>query len=216
MQQKKSVVKLWFRFLKVAQKKGLPIDWHRYRQWGTSEQIASASFNAWWKTTGTRLFPLEAKMKIADDGDVVVVSIPKWFTAKQLRAAVQQVTPYLDKRLRRGAGTWEPDGKVRYDDFAIYLRLLEIDTSAEYAGKPMREKLDKLKGDYERHQKRIEKQNQNIRAAAGGKKRIRVVRKPRALPSLYDRNGYQWLKKANAMAAAVAAGSFPGRGYRKK
>lgn len=216
MQQKKSVVKLWFRFLKAAQKKGLPIAWEKYQGWGAPEQIESMSFNAWWKATGTKLFPREAKLNIVDSGDVVVVSIPKRFTAKQLRGAIQEVTPYLDKRLRKGAGTWEPDGKVRYDDFAVYLRLLEIELSASYRHKPMREKLEKLQSVYEGHRRRIDKQNQNIKAAAGGSKRVHVVRKPRTLPNLQLRSGYLWLKKANAMAKDVAEGKFPGRGYRKQ
>ena len=216
MSEKKATVKLWFRFLKAAQRKQLPIDGIHYRDWGTLDDIKHLTFDAWWKSTGTKLFPREPELTVSNDGDVVVLSIPKRFTAEEVRKAMKLVTPYLDRTRRKSAGKWVPDGVVRYEEFAIYLRLLEIQLASAHLNKPMKQKLALLEQEYARIRSKTEKRNETMAANKGKSKGFKKIGLPPVLKDTSDATGYRWLKKGNAIATDVANGRFPGRGYRKQ
>ena len=209
----RSRVALWFRYLKVAQRLGLPVDWNHYKEWGTPEEISASVFAPWWKTKGHQLFERrELRLVVTQDGDKLIVAIPVTFTVRELRKELgPAVSPYLSKSARVSRGKYRTTGLVRYDEMKRYLQLLEIELRSQ-PGRPMREKLEELAAKIDRDRARIEKQNLTIRSKAGGKKRVRRFKPPRTA-SREVRLGYLWLKKARRIAGNTAAGTFPGREY---
>jgi len=212
--QRKSTARLWFRYLKAAQVMELPVDWVRYRDWGTPEEIQSLTFNAWWETTGRRLFPLDTELTIEDREDFVVVTIPKRFSAVEVRQAMKRVTPHLHAGKRAAVGAWKADGVVRYADLAKYLRLLEIQNSPTRHGEPMKRKLGQLEAEYAGIREKLENRNAKMLANGGKKQGYSKIRAPSPISDLTAATGYRWLKKATAIAKDVAKGRFPGRGFR--
>ena len=211
----KSTARLWFRYLKAAHRMNLSVDWERYREWGTPQEIQSLTFNAWWEKTGKLLFPLDTELTVEDRGDFVVVTIPKRFSAVEVRQAMKSVTPYLQAGKRAGIGAWKADGKVRYADFARYLRLLEIELSPSKHHEPMKRKVEQLEKDYAVIHGKLKNRNSKMLANGGKRKGYKGIRAPRIIPNITAATGYRWLKKATAIAKDVAKGTFPGRGFRK-
>jgi hypothetical protein len=209
----RSVAGLWFRYLKSAQKMGKAVDWSFYREWGSPDEIAGRTFNAWWTQRGRELFDRkQRKLTAVKRGDNVIVTIPITFTARELRRELGPVVkPFLSKEVRaQRRGKYLPTGLVNYKVLAKYLRLLELEIGAK--GQPMREKLLRLEQFYAKNQERVAGQNDAIRRKAGDRKRFRKFRAGEVKGATV-RDGYLWLKKARKIADNVASGTFPGRAY---
>lgn len=213
---RESVVKVWFRFLKAAQRLGESIDWSAYKEWGTPDEIEAATFNAWWKSRGRSLFERRrARLKVSTDGSAVTVTFPVTYTVAELRREIgPAVSQHLVKGARTHRGKFTTTGLVRYNELVRYVRLLEIELTGNNKGKPMREKLDLLQQEYGRHTSRLAKQQKTMADKAHGK-RIKKLKTPKDFQR-YERMGYQWSKKARSIVANVAACTFPGEGYRKQ
>ena len=49
----------WYQFLKIAHQENRKIDWKKYEDWGTPEELFSQSFRTWWEKNWKRLFAIE-------------------------------------------------------------------------------------------------------------------------------------------------------------
>lgn len=46
----------WYQFLKIAHQENRKINWKKYEEWGTPEELFSQSFRKWWEKNWKRLF----------------------------------------------------------------------------------------------------------------------------------------------------------------
>lgn len=49
----------WYQFLKIAYQENRGINWKKYEDWGTPEELFSQSFRTWWEKNWKRLFAVK-------------------------------------------------------------------------------------------------------------------------------------------------------------
>lgn len=49
----------WYQYLKIAHQENRKIEWKKYEEWGTPEELFSQSFRTWWEKNWKRLFAVE-------------------------------------------------------------------------------------------------------------------------------------------------------------
>lgn len=211
----KETTKIWYNFLRLAQRMGLQVDWNIYKTWGTADEIRATKFETWWRRTGRDLYPLPVMSVVEDKGAYVIVRVPKDMSRYTMRNAIAKV---MKKPYRRGldgahVGRRITTGLVRQEELRHYLRLLELDVRAGRKQLPMKDLLRQLEERQGRNAGRVSKSNATIRAKAGSRKRIRLFKVPKfEVPT--ERVGRLWLKKGERVVKNVAAGVFPGKAYR--
>jgi hypothetical protein len=213
---RKSVVGLWFRFLKIAMKLGLPIDWEFYREWGSQKEIEDATFAGWWKSRGSQLFErAQPRIRVSVEGADVVVTIPRDYTIRAIRKDIGPlVKTYLTRGDAGGGARFVTAGVVRYDDLARYVRLLDIQLR-EQGSLAMKNKVTLLEADYAKWIGKAQKQNATMKARQRTGKRIKKTKLPKQ-PKLTVRAAREAVKRARRIAENVAGGVFPGSAYRSK
>lgn len=217
--------KVWFRYLQLAIKANEPVAWDRYAGWGTPEELATTSFNRWWKERGALLFTPAPKVvrlvKATDDG--IVVSIPHGLKREQ---AISQIRQMLAEQSPQGSIAsslaFAPTGRVNTDALTRYQRMLEIDLDPKKRDLPFKTKLAALQERYEKNEAKLKKQLATMRAKGSRKglnlpkiAKLKGKEKPTGL--MYEvpdiRVAHRWLAQAQIVMKNVAAGSFPGDGY---
>lgn len=220
--------KVWFRFLQLAIRANLEIDWSYYAAWGSEENLRNATFASWWRSTGHRLFTVQARQVtvVSLERDAVVISIPHGLTRdqalEQVRALLGEVLP---KGSRNNALEFAPSGRVNLDALNRYQRMLEIDLASTDSKLPFKRKLEALERKYAKNKERLEKQLKTMRAK-GNKKGLHLPRvdkltgKERLTGIQFQapdpRTAYRWLTQGRIIMRNVANGSFPGQEYYQK
>ena len=215
-EEHESRVKVWFQYLKAAQRMNLPIKWSAYSAWGTPHEIAAWTFAKWWRERGRSIFERhDRRLRVESSGGTVVVTIPVSYTVRELRRELgPAVAPFLSKDARAKRGKHLRVGLVRYKHVAGYVRLLELDLDDKQGVVPLSDKITAFNARYEKEERRIVKQNAEIRRRAGAKKRFRKFKRPDNMLGT-ERVAKQWLRKARRIAQNVAGGTFPGVAYYK-
>lgn len=228
-QPKQSVARVWFRYLQLAIKAGLPVRYDLYSDWGTPEELASVSFNKWWKERGKTLFtPAPAAVElIKKTSDAIIVSIPLGLKRQQ---AFLQLGRLLTESQEVGALAnslrYAPSGRVNTDALTRYQRMLEIDLDKRRRGQAFKTKLAALQERYEKNLARLEKQKKTMKAKGASGSQIgkfklpkmaklkgkeRDTKKEYQTPDL--RVAHRWLTQGKLVMKNVADGTFPGDGY---
>ena len=217
--------KVWFRYLQLAIKAKEPIAWNSYAGWGTPEELASISFNRWWKERGAALFtPKPSTVSvIGSTEDAVTVSIPHGLKREQ---AISQIRRILAEQSPPGsiAGSlaFAPTARVNTDALMRYQRMLEIDLDAKGRSQPFKAKLDALQKRYEKNEAKLKKQLATMRKKGSRKglnlpklDKLKGKEKPTGLTNVVPdvRVAHRWLAQARIVMKNVASGTFPGTGY---
>lgn len=220
-----SLARIWYRYLQLAIKTDQPINWKYYKDWGDKETILSTSFNKWWKEKGKDLFtptPLEVK-QISSDEEFVTVRIPLNIRRED---AYSQIGEILRENQSKGSVSsllkYAPTGRVNATTLIRYQRLLEIDLSPKFQGKPFKVKAEALLNLYEKNKEKLIKQASTLRAK---NKRMmiklpntsKLKGKERATKNEYQmidiRVAHRWLTQGRKVLGNVAKGEFPGSDY---
>lgn len=219
------LARVWFRYLQMAQIANEPIDWAKYEQWGSPEELSTLSFNAWWKLRGKSLFtPQPKKVRVVDqDQDGITLWVPFGERRELVAAQVKRLlAEYESHGSYKDAIQCVPTGRVNVEALIRYQRMLEVDLESKKAGLSFADKVRLLQQRYEKNFARLKKQQDTLKA----KNSPRRLKKPR-MAKVTGREGdtkltklapemrvaYRWLAQAKIVMKNVAAGSFPGEGY---
>ena len=221
----KSVVKLWFDYLKLAATTGLAVNWSFYEAWGTKDELTLLSFNRWWLVRGRDLF--------ADDGvateDVeliekadsyVVLKIPLQNSMDDIKRRVREIVLASRKKPRIGQrGKFAVSGQINYKTLAQYKRFLEVDFFWKDGKPTIAEKTAELVRRYEKIHAKGLKQRATLRKSGRANVASRFsTRDPEELskkeiggisPKMVSR----WRLSGKHILISVAEGRFPGSGY---
>jgi hypothetical protein len=208
----RSKAKLWFDYLKLADRLGEKVDWEFYKEWGTAEEIRSLSFNKWWNTKGKALLTVEKTMEVVGtDDQYVIVRIPLSWDVRKIRDNLGVVTKHLRKDLRKGLSKYEVTGRYSYPDFVSYKRMLELKLSVvDDLDRMTMEKLIAIFKSEEN--KRVTKQTKINNKLQSKKQSInQKLRRSRSsikTDKITIRTGNEWVRKGKRIAANVAKGQF--------
>lgn len=217
-------VKIWYRFLQIAIREGLPIDHEKYRDWGTPEEIARTAFDPWWKRTGRQLFAsYNPVLELIETSlDFVIVKIPTALGAIQVKKQVSALMTKQrgTKRLKKKT-TQSFVGDVQYKTLIQYERYLKIELDPKNSNKTVEEKTEMLRDVYRKIKARLVKQKATLQAAKKTQISKKLVyREPDSFSSEKEiRKGIdakkvsRWRLSAQLVLLNVAEGQFPGRGY---
>jgi len=214
----KSAAKLWFDFLREADRMGLDVNWDFYAPWGTPVQIRSCTFEAWWRERGKSLLDESVDQQMAvekiRDGRLRV-TIPANWTVRRIREEIGPlISPFLSNARVRGKREFVIKGRYSYKDFRKYLKVLQtgVPTPELVAEKvPIKLALKEMALD---EQLRINRANLATETSASkaiskGKKRYKKFRAA-TMKNPSARNGYLWRRRGVKIAENVAKGIFPG------
>lgn len=223
---------LWYRFLQLALREDLAVNWDVYRSWGTKDEILRTPFNTWWKARGHQLFATQQRLELVKkETDALLVRIPY---AMSSGAARSELAVMLKLNRPRGAvrtgGRFTPTGMIKFNVLNQYQRLLSIRLSEratrhpETEEPPITDALHKLERLYEKNAARISKQRATL--IDRGKKHLATkfsARRAQELRSKREREGaidpkkaYRWLQQAELVMHNVARGEFPGTNYYRR
>lgn len=228
-QPKQSIARVWFRYLQLAIKASLPVKYEMYEAWGTPEELASISFNRWWKERGKALFtPVPATVElIKKTPGALVVSIPLGLKRQQTYLQLGRLlTEAQEVGAIANSLSYAPTGRVNTDALTRYQRMLEIDLDKRRSGQAFKKKLAALQERYEKNLARLEKQKKTMKAKGAsttqaGKfklpKMSKLKGKERDTGKEYQtpdlRVAHRWLTQGKLVMKNVAEGTFPGAGY---
>jgi hypothetical protein len=220
------VARIWFRYLQLAIRAGEPIAWEKYEQWGMPDELATLTFNKWWKLHGADLFtpnPKEVKFIEMKDG-MVVVGVPIGLKRDQILPQIAKVlAQHSPKGSFKNSLHYAPTGRVNTDALTRYQRMLEIELDPKRSGEPFKKKLDALVDKYRRNEARLKKQRATMQAEGKRPGSIKLPKTNKLRGKERDtenenvfpdiRVAHRWLIQAKIVMKNVASGSFPGDGY---
>src|SRR5437588_3753595 len=121
MQHSRSTIKLWFDYLTMAIRTGVPIDETYYAEWGTKEKLLAVSFNKWWKMTGKVLFAPDdgarrSAVTVEGSGEgFVIVRIATDVPVETVKRRVSEIVRQNRTRRRtRAFAKFAATGQVNY------------------------------------------------------------------------------------------------------
>lgn len=221
---KEGSAKIWFNMLKMAIQHGLPINDEFYREWGTREELASLTFNQWWKQRGKQLF-LDAVPKVSmveASEEAVVIRIPASLNSVQVKKQVSALIAQQreTKRLKQKAPL-SFVGDVDYRRLRQYERYLKIELDPRNAGKTIEQKTELLRNDYRKTKARMDKQRKTLRERGNSSAAKKfLVRELDAFGSEAQiRKGIdakkvsRWRLSGKLLLLNAAEGQFPGKDY---
>ena len=140
-EQRKRDLDLQLRYLKLADRLGLHIDWNHYAAWGTPEEVRAMPFKQWWRERGSKLIAEGRASAITVDcvtNAEVVIRIPRQWTVRKVAKEIGAV--FAPHRKLQGKTR-----RIRPKEFADYARLLELELAEQAQGQPLGEKFERLK-----------------------------------------------------------------------
>lgn len=230
----RSSVKVWFGFLKMAIRHGVPINQDVYSAWGTQEELAKLTFNKWWLTRGKALFESEApKAKVVASTNLsVTIEIPTSLNSKQVKEQVSRLmTEQRGTKRLKVKPSLSFEGDVNYKTLKQYERLLEIDLNPKFAGESIEQKTERLREKYRDLMNAAKKRKETLRAKGNKRAALGIkYRDPNELQDYGDesvpftseaqiRKGVdpkkagRWRVSGKILILNAAEGRFPGKDY---
>jgi hypothetical protein len=227
----KANAKMWFGYLKLALKAGIPINDQFYADWGLKEDLAAWTFNKWWVQRGKALFEQAAPtVKVLSASEsTVVLEIPTSMGSVQVKAEVSRLM--TEMRGTRRLKVKPPiafTGAVNYDALKQYERLLEIDMDPRYAGETLDQKTVRLRRRYEAIASSSMARKETFMSRGNKRASNKVTfRKPSDFGDagrdgstssdvkrgVDPKKAGRWLVSGRILALNAASGVFPGGGY---
>lgn len=234
MRYSKGTYKLWFNYLQLAIRRGVPVNWRYYAEWGTKDELLSTTFNRWWKTKGIALFAADPEsqrgvVEVQNKGDGYVIlkiatDAPMALVSRRVGEIVRGART---ARRTRAFGKFAPKWQVNYKTLAIYKRLLEISLAPENANLSVAERIDLLKEQYGKIHGRMRKQREALRKEGEEGRRVANLwhshdpgefdvtdkQTKMKLEGLSVKKAHRWMVSGQLVMLNVAEGKFPGDGY---
>ena len=232
MQHKQGALKLWFDFLQLAIRNGVPINEAYYARWGTKSEIAGATFHRWWRERGKELLAVSTPMReqqikvVSQDEGSVTVCIPTDLPMAIINRGVGKiVTGARNSKQTRAFASFAPSGQVNYKNLAAYKRYLEIELDPRNAKRSGAEKIALLQQAYGKIHERMKKQRNTMRAKGNKEAAARFSSHE---PDVFDttdkssrlklagfspKKAHRWKVSGQLVMLNVAEGRFPGEGY---
>jgi hypothetical protein len=225
MSARQSTVKLWYNFLQIGIRQGVPVNWKAYSEWGAPEEIEAWKFNRWWKERGRDLFSEPDACSpvvqiLRKDVASVTVRVPLYMRIDDVKRSISDIVLQARTKKRIGnRGKYAITGQVNYSALAQYRRYLDIDFDPKYHGKTIEEKTVALISEYRRLMAKGLKQRQTLRGRGKANVANRFSNRD---PEEFDREKLgginpkqvsRWRLSGKHILLNVASGVFPGAGY---
>lgn len=234
MRYSSGTYKLWFGYLQLAIRSGVPINEKYYSNWGTPAELEGMTFNRWWRERGKAMFAFDqderqraVTVERTGAGYVVLkvaTDVEMDFVKRRVGEIVRQ---YRGKRRTRSFSRYKPTSQVNYKTLAVYKRLLEIHLAQRQTALSLGEKISLLKETYAKIHKRMKKQRETLRRQ--GERGRRLAGRWRShepdafdtvddaanidLKSFSPKKAHRWVVSGQLVMLNVAKGQFPGDGY---
>jgi hypothetical protein len=233
MRHGKGTFKLWFDYLALAIRRGIPIDETYYADWGTTRELVSTSFNRWWTQKGRAICAekqieqatrVTLELEEADAGSIVV-RVPTDLPLKLVHRQVGELVRKYRRRRPTAVSRFHPSGQVNYKTLAAYKRYLEVELDPRNANKSVEDKLDVLRQKYKKIRQRLQRQKETLQRQG----KLKLSAKLRFHdPEVFDtldkeakvrltgfsaKKAHRWKMSGHLVMLNVAQGRFPGTDY---